>query len=132
MEEELTQINGGDNTCDYCGGCFRERRYRCEPYERDEEEKWFCLPECLVGYEWFVVGRNCESLEEQRQCRKEFRQAFRRAVYPAPLSCFFKTEPRPRDTWLHEDCRDRLEKDEDRAQAKRELFVGRGGMRTLE
>lgn len=119
-----TQINGGPYTCAYCGGCFRERRYSCD------DDQWFCLPECLVGYEWYVNGRNAETEEEREQCKQEFFEAFQRTVFPAPLSCYMRTEKRTRDQWLHEECRDAdkwLTKKADCDLAARELYVADRG-----
>jgi hypothetical protein len=130
MEEEeedqgATQINGGEYTCTYCGECFRELRYRHDgiPRDRGDDPAIFCLPECFTGYEWFVVGRNCESEEERAQTIDEFRRAFNRNVRPSPITVYMRSDPRKRAQWLWQDCRDPLRLEHDRVQATKELRV---------
>jgi hypothetical protein len=118
-KKPLSQMDvNGEFTCEYCGNPFVQQRYKVHY----DEELWFCLPECLVGYEWYVIGRNQESEQDRAMCISQFEQAFKRQVIPAPFSCFLKTETRPREQWLHEECRKNL-KDKDKSQANAELRI---------
>ena len=122
-----TQINGGQFTCAYCRNVFRERRYQCKDAD-DEETQWFCLPECLAGYEWYVRARNMESPEEREQCKQDIRSAFGRNVFPAPFSCYWEgQEKRSRLQWLQQECWSRLKDDKDLEMVQRELLVFNNG-----
>lgn len=120
-----TQINGGSFKCTFCKGPFREERYFLEEedFTNNNRVHPFCLPECLVAWDWEILGRNSESPEDQQYSKQLYREKFQRAVFPAPYGAFTKTERRPREQWLKEDCHDPLiGNPEDYNKAKRELY----------
>lgn len=87
--------------CDMCHECFVERRYTL-PHEG--EEKAFCTPECCVGYDWGVVGRDCETDEEKNATLASYREHFKRYVVPAPKAVFLGKGGK-REQWLWNHCR---------------------------
>lgn len=126
MQQPNTQINGGPYTCAFCHHPFREQRYACQDAD-DHEPVWFCLPECLAGYEWYVRGRNCEPDADREQCKRDITEAFGRQVYPSPLSCYVGNEKRERHQWLEQECWSRLTCERDKQKVQQELLVFNNG-----
>lgn len=131
-----TQINGGTLVCNFCHGPFREQRYLLQEDDGTCAVKKFCLPECLVAYDWHVMGRGSESLEDQEYSKQLYREKFQRNIFPAPYGAFRRTERRPREQWIKEDCHDPLIKDyqatESYNKAKRELYCSERETVTLK
>lgn len=124
--EEPTQINGGRFKCGFCGGAFRENRYE---YADDSEVVLFCLPECFVGYHWYVLGHESESQEDRDGWMQDYKEQFQRAVHPSPFACYLGKEKRPREQWLAEDCRNDkiLQTERERGLARLELCIQTSG-----
>jgi hypothetical protein len=108
--------------CDMCHEPFVERRYT---YMHEGEEKTFCTPECATGYDWGVVGRDCETEWERAQTIASYREKFGRYVIPTPKTVFLRTYKGKRQDWLWNHCRhpDRLSDPEDVRRANAELMT---------
>jgi hypothetical protein len=107
----------GDYECEYCHEPFQKRRYHIND---GESNMYFCLPECLVGYDWYVQGTNTESEEERQFAIEQYKFTFKRHVVPAPLSVYMRNDTRKREEWLFSTCRNHLNR-ADAAQAQLEL-----------
>lgn len=120
-----TQINGGDYTCHFCHGPFRELRYQLQEddYSLNNPVRYFCLPECLIAHDWYNLGRNSENEQDQQISKQLYQQKFERAVFPAPYGACAGTERRSREQWLKEDCHGPLLLNpQDYNKAQRELY----------
>src|SRR5690242_14231841 len=74
--------------CDMCREPYVERRYTLP---HGGKERAFCSKECIAGYDWYVVGRNCESEQERAATIASYQENFARYVVPTPASVYMGT-----------------------------------------
>lgn len=99
----------GPYTCFFCGLPFRQERYTIDR-GKIEARAWFCLPECMAGYDWLVDGWSVTDDAQQESRRAYYRKSFGRTVIPAPEHVFH-TPDTDRAEWL-EKCRAGLSREE--------------------
>jgi hypothetical protein len=109
--------------CDYCCEPYVEQRY---DLEHEGKQFRFCSCECLLGYDWYVVGRNCEAEWERNQTIQSYREHCKRYVIPAPVQVYVGCYKGTRADWMRDICRnpDRLTDPKDRQRADMEMRTG--------
>lgn len=109
--------------CDNCREPYVEHRYYL-PHEGKTVR--FCSWECFTSYDWYVVGRNCETKLERDQTLQSYTQHAGRYVIPAPVGVYLGFYKGTRADWMRDVCRhpDRLTKPEDRQRAEMEMRAG--------
>lgn len=50
----------GEHTCIYCGGSFK-----IEKFTIPEVNGGFCMPECVAGYNWYILMNDKEKYHEK-------------------------------------------------------------------
>ena len=109
--------------CDYCREPYVEHRY---DLQHEGKTLRFCSCECLLGYDWYVVGRNCETKVEREHTMQSYTEHCKRYVIPAPVEVYMGYYKGTREDWMRDVCRhpDRLTKPEDRQRAEMEMRAG--------
>lgn len=108
MEHVPPQLRG-KYTCMFCGLSYAQQRFVIY-YGKDEDPVFFCLPECMAGWDWLIMGQEVVT-DEQKQSRIAFyKKSFGRTVVPAP-GYVYHTPGTDRMAWL-EECRSILSPDE--------------------
>jgi hypothetical protein len=110
----------GEYICDACGERYVEPRYTINV--ADGLRHGFCLPECLVAFDYYGFGHFQDDKESVAISKQFYTESFKRHVVPTPMSVLLRNDTRPRSQWLFEACRrpDQLTP-EDAARAKLEL-----------
>jgi hypothetical protein len=100
-DEPTHQLDSrGPFTCNYCNENYTIRLYELHD-PSDNKWRYFCCPECLVGYDWYILHSGWDKHPEDVEAAKAlYLEKFGRTVYPTPKEVYLKSDKRPRRVWL--------------------------------